>query len=146
MAGQETRSGFLSEYPCGLFGDSRLRASYVRQQGLRWKYRADALDQINDGQHRRGQHDQVTSAYGVPGIDRSVVDRAAHACPLERAFAIASYNASGKFLLAQRQGQGSPNQAGTDDGHLANGHEGIESVNHLVISSMSNHRGLWAEC
>ena len=73
-----------------------------------------------------GKNDQITASHRVRGIGMAAIDCAFVARTFENGSPVATDNAAGKSILLQREAQRAANQAGTDNGDLANGHETLD--------------------
>lgn len=122
MAGEESLRGVGSEGFGGVGDDLLLGAADVGEQRLGRQGGAEAIDEVEDGDHGRSEHDQIAAMHGIGGMDGSGVNGSAVLGALENGSAIAADDAAGEMALFEGEAEGASDQAGADDGDLGESH------------------------
>ncbi len=122
MSGKKALSHGFAECFGRAPGDLYLRTANIGDERAWRKRWSETVDVIENRHHRSGQYDEITTAYGVGGINNTGVDGPAFACAFKHRRAIAADNAAREMALLQGQTQRSANQSGADDSDLLECH------------------------
>src|SRR5207302_5718022 len=98
--------------------------------------RSESLDQFDDCAYGSCKHDHFAAIARFDRIRDACMNRTHALGARQNLWLIAANDLSTESALAERQTERTADEAGADNRDLANGHEGIESLNHRGIESL----------
>ena len=97
-------------------------AAYISDERAWRKRGTEAINQIENRDHRCSQDDEIATANGIGGIRCAFFNRPAIECAFKNRRAITADDAAREMPLPEREAERASDQPGADDGDLFEGH------------------------
>ena len=122
MAGEKSLSRRSSESFGGTSDDFGFSAAYVGDKGARWKRGAEAINQIENRDHRCSEDDEIATMDCISRISFALLNRPTIECALKNRRTITADDTAREMPFPEREAERASDQPGADDGDLFEGH------------------------